>query len=407
MYSIALYRGAFDFYLVYLGLLFLIPFSFSVKPNLHITVRAFGIITAILFIQFLITSYVGSEFSLVFKQVILITFTLLVLYLSFQALDFDLLSIFRAYYNLIFIVSLLILIQQIAHIIGIAFVYDLSWILNAYRVEPTEFGMLRTGGLSQEPAHFVYVSFPAIYFAISRILGDNKNEINYSLTKAIIMLCGFICTFSSIGIIGIFLYFIIKVARKSLPKLVIGLVAISILAMIAYSQLPFFQMRINDTFEYSGKIDNIENTDNWSTYALLSNAYVTMQSMEDHPLIGAGLGNHVYNHEKYLSNIVSKTGDQYSLNKEDANSLMLRLLSETGLIGFGLIIYLLFRFKIKKRTFNNEVVEIFFLINEGVFLLIILKLIRDGNYAVNGFLFFLLLYYFSYKQIKLSNTTCK
>lgn len=405
MYSIVLTRVPFDFYLAYLGFLMIIALAFIVKPGLRLPIKPIGVVALFLILQFFVTNSVGSVFPRVVQQVVLIGFTLLVMFLAFQATGFDLNRIFKVYYNTVLIVSALIIFQQVAYQLNLSFIYDLSWILNNARIESTTFGMMRTGGLVIEPSHFIYVSFPAVYFALNRIIGNERNHVNSSLSKAIIMVAGFMLTFSSIGIIGLFIYLVIRASRKSLPKFLLGMVVISLLAIVAYSYIPFLRMRVDDTFKFSMNVENIQKTDNWSTYALLSNAFVTYRSLEENPLFGAGIGNHVFNHGKYLSEIVTMTGPMFSLNKEDANSMLLRLLSEVGILGFLVVVYFLFRFKIKRSDAIKTQNLFLFAVNDGVFIMLLLKLIRDGHYAVNGFLFFVLLYYYSYRQLKVSKST--
>ena len=80
------------------------------------------------------------------------------------------------------------------------------------------------------------------------------------------------------------------------------------------------------------------------------------------------------------------------LNVDDANSLFLRLLSETGLFGIIVFFYFLFKSHLLKKRDKSKYLWI---ISNAILALFLIKLIRSGHYFVNGFFFFFWLYYFS------------
>jgi O-antigen ligase len=79
---------------------------------------------------------------------------------------------------------------------------------------------------------------------------------------------------------------------------------------------------------------------NASTFAVLSNAYVTVQAFLSHPLIGVGLGGYQFAYTKYIPSIGENVQDQtlITLNMFDASSLFLRTTAEMGLVGLAALI---------------------------------------------------------------------
>ena len=87
-------------------------------------------------------------------------------------------------------------------------------------------------------------------------------------------------------------------------------------------------------------------------------------------------------------------------NTKDANSLFIRMLSEGGLIGLGLLFFAIFSFFVYKKGINDPQLYYLTLINQGVFLMLIVRLLRTGNYIGQGFYFFFFLYALSAIQIR-------
>ena len=76
----------------------------------------------------------------------------------------------------------------------------------------------------------------------------------------------------------------------------------------------------------------------------------------------------------------------YGLNKYDGYSLLIRLYSETGLIGLSLF------FLFVGRNYNRNS-----LINSSIVFLIVSFMLRGGHYTLNGTVFFFFMYYWTRK----------
>jgi hypothetical protein len=132
---------------------------------------------------------------------------------------------------------------------------------------------------------------------------------------------------------------------------------------------------------------------NSSTFSLCSNGLIALKSFMNNPFFGGGLGSHSLSFDKYFPVIVKDLGISPRLNRDDANSLFFRLISETGLLGIFLFFYFLFRFYISKRRDEN-----YWVISNAIVCLFILNILRQGNYFYNGFMFFVWTYYFTSKN---------
>lgn len=246
----------------------------------------------------------------------------------------------------------------------------------------------RLNSIFKEPAHYVIVVIPACYYYFK-----NKSYTNFAIIFGTLLLSN-----SSLGFIGCGLIFLIPNLTLKRVSYLLGILPIVALVFYyAYTELPFFKLRIDDTYNSlnvinTGKFD--EDT-NLSSYVLISNLYIAKKNITDHPL-GSGIGSHHYMHtEKYLKEmrppeylrIQHKEAD----NSFDANSLFTRICSEFGFIGMLLVMFIMY--KCSKCYLNRDLI-----FAQGIFIYFLLKLFRDGHYFPPEFFFFIWLFYFSLKE---------
>ncbi len=108
-------------------------------------------------------------------------------------------------------------------------------------------------------------------------------------------------------------------------------------------------------------------------------------------MFGTGIGSHLVAFEKYSLAKNFKTFG-FNFNGQDANSMFLRLMSETGLFGLLIFFIILVRCYVKR---DKEHLTYHWLISNGVLVMILLNLFRQGHYFLNGFPFFVILYYYN------------
>ncbi len=383
----------FDFYLVYLlfpvavGAYVLLSGSFRIPKSFFI----FFILTTI--ISLIVIVWTKSPVSYPLKQLVGLLFSGLGYYSVFLLAKFDIRKLHRLYLHLAVIISLIALLQQIFYQVGIPFLYDFSYFISRFRIEPTSFGLLRAASILPEPAAFTYVMTPAIFYSFYSIFVKDFKVL--SKLSNILIISAFILSFSSLGFLSIALCITIILWYKSKKIFVVGLLALSLGFIFLFLVNPLFYIRVSDTANFVTGTAELHKV-NLSTYALFSNFYVVKESFLNNPLWGTGLGTHQLNYYKFIFDVVPSDFFYLGLNAEDANSMALRLISETGIIGLSLFLIFVLRKRINRQGLGSYL----FVVNQGVFVLIMLKLLRSGNYFANGFIFFLLLYYFSYEFYK-------
>ena len=84
-------------------------------------------------------------------------------------------------------------------------------------------------------------------------------------------------------------------------------------------------------------------------------------------------------------------------NQFDAHSMFLRLLSETGLYGVLFMLIFLIRSWVRR---NRAADEEMWLISNALLVIILLYLSRQGHYFLNGFPFFLWMFYYVSRENK-------
>jgi hypothetical protein len=158
----------------------------------------------------------------------------------------------------------------------------------------------------------------------------------------------------------------------------------------AVISIPQINTRIIDTYEVFA-ISDSEDV-NISSLTLYKNFLVTAESALDQPLFGAGLGGHETNYYKYLPDSMLALGP--NLNEKDANSMLLRLISEFG-IPFTIIFYLIVLRLWTGLPSPLESDPVFWkkLTSTALLGLIIANSVRSGNYINHGLPFFLVLYF--------------
>ncbi|MGB0165238.1 MAG: hypothetical protein ACPF8V_00155 [Luteibaculum sp.] len=147
---------------------------------------------------------------------------------------------------------------------------------------------------------------------------------------------------------------------------------------------------------------------NSSSFAWYSNLIIALKSVEISPILGSGIGTHPVNFERFFDLYFPREyhiiyGD---LNSKDANSLLNRLLSETGYLGITLFILFTLVNLMAFRA-NAETPKVLVKINIAIFIFLVMRLLRTGNYISQAFPLFLVLYELTAKRSRQSFTKPK
>jgi hypothetical protein len=154
-----------------------------------------------------------------------------------------------------------------------------------------------------------------------------------------------ILSFSAVAYAGLFAAYLGGLASRmrfsvgSIVLLLIGSAAIvAILALAALQAGDVIRERVLDlaVFSQFGQADGTGRVDqdtNLSVQVLFLNAYVTLANVTANPWFGAGVGAHPFAYDALVPAMPLASRSAIGLNAADANSLALRLLSETGVLG--------------------------------------------------------------------------
>jgi hypothetical protein len=400
------YTIPFDFYVYYLVFIVSIIYYVRSKKTLNLIPGWFAISIFSLIASTLFICVQSGSFSLgVVKQIGGLLFTSIAYYTFIAYNNFEIKRIFRMYIFLAFFVALEGLLEEFLNMNGIH--------INS-KMRVTDFGLYRIFGIMGEPYFLAVVILPALFYTFSKSTNFERfnSKFNNGTLLAAIGLC-FILTFSSAGVIGIggvILFWLYNKKFLSLTSWKIIFLPV-LLLLIGYSfssiqtQWKEFNIKYTQTLgaftSNSTKKEDIEKL-NTSSFALYSNFIIAKESFSERPLTGSGLGTHEENYRKYFSKYFdSDFVIRYGIfNTADANSLFVRLMSETGLLGMGLFFTFLFKNFLRKKGYDDVELRDYTLINQGIFILMLVRLVRTGNYFGNGFFLFFFIYYFSYKMVK-------
>lgn len=405
-YIILRYVLPFDFYWYYITFFISIVYYIRTEKTVSMLPKWFAYSIGILVLTTLSITLIENTFALgVVKQLVGVVFTSIAYYTFLKYNNFEIKRIFRMYVFLAFFVALEGLLEEILNLNGIR-------INQKFRI--TASGYYRIFGIMGEPYFMAVVLLPAMFFSFYKTITFEKiiSKFNNPIVLAVITTC-FIFTFSSAGFLGlggIFFFWLYNKNYLNFKSWKIILLPVFLFVFVLLfnnlqNQWKEFNIKFNQTLTAfntnSTKKEDINDL-NTSSFALYSNFVIAKASFTEKPLTGTGLGTHETNYKKYFSKYFDKDFViRYGVfNTADANSLFVRLMSETGLMGLGMFFLFLFKNFIRKRGFDDPLTRDYTLINQGIFIWFIVRLVRTGNYFGNGFFLFFFMYYICNKIVK-------
>jgi hypothetical protein len=125
------------------------------------------------------------------------------------------------------------------------------------------------------------------------------------------------------------------------------------LGTVLHNNIPEFRSRVDSAMGIWVEEDfSLENV-NTSSFVLYNNYHIAMENFKANPIAGSGIGSHSLAFDKYSLTLRSGILD-IEFNKSDANSMFLRLLSETGLIGILFIFIFIFKYFVNRSRSHPE-----------------------------------------------------
>ena len=306
-------------------------------------------------------------------------------------------KLFNLYLNGIVLCCYIAIIQLVSYTIHFKTGYDYTWIFNKWKAQPGSLFGLRLNSIFPEPSQFALLLLPAVFLAIHHLI--SRNFIVLNLPKCILIIGCLILTTSSTGYIGILFSLIIFAIqfRKLVYILVVGIVAFFGFSIL-YAKVDEFRSRVDSSVNLWTKdrysIDDI----NSSSFVLFNNFHIAKENLMEHPLTGTGLGSYPEVYEKYsltkADDFLIKTG--FDFNSQDGNSLFIRSMAELGITGVLFwVLFILRCFRFRDSASPENITWIF---SSACLLLVLGYLLRQGNYFINGFPFFVLFYYYASKE---------
>jgi len=385
--SIVLFTSPFEFYIGYFVMITLIPFFLGRYkiPSYFIYFSLILIAAGVYNIYFN-----QNTFALFLKIYLGLFMSYLFYYYVIESFNKNVSLLFNIYLKGAYIMAIIGAFQLISFLVGFKFGYDYTWILN--KSSPVVGGNLgiRINSLYSEPSQYAIVQAPAVFAAIYKFI--HKDFKGFTLWQASISIVIYLLTFSSLGFIGVFLSVVLLMINLGFVRYVIFSIPLVLLIFnILYNNVDEFRDRWDGTKEVFTTSKFELGKSNGSSIILYDNYQVALKNFKENPFFGTGLGSHPIAFEKYsVTKHIRKYG--FAGNSADANSMFLRILSETGLFGVLVLIWFLFKFY-RSRQPNDTQNQ--WLISNSILVLIILFLFRQGHYFINGFPFFVLLYYYN------------
>ena len=271
---------------------------------------------------------------------------------------------------------------------NIIFFYTLvSLIIFIFKKSITDDPQIRLFGLMAEPSVLSIVIMPALLFSIKSAI----NKFNtYNIIYCIIFLFAIYETKSTLGYFGIItlpFFLLNKIQSKLIVVFLCIVFSISLISISSQISHKFNELLIffsdGNLFSFAGP----------TSVTFYINAVIAIKSFISNPIIGNGIGSHAIS---YFENVYSIPGTHslptklyIGLNYNDANSLLFRIISETGLVGIICLLYFMIKFYSPNIYSNMSLI------------LLTLMLIRQGNFINPEFFIFIYFYYFNYKYTKI------
>lgn len=397
--SYVFFTSPFEFYFGYLIYILLLPvfiFRYGFNRNLFF-----------IFLTLLITGFVNiilgqNTAALFFKVFTGLTLSYFFYYYVILEFDYNIEQLFKWYLKGSYIVALIGAFQFVSFQIGFKPGYDFSWILNKGGFIPGGNFGIRVNSVFTEPTYLASTLAAAFFISVYNLF---RKE-GYYLTKfqSIVIVVIYILSFSGLGQAGVFLTFLFLAVNFGLVRyMVVAIPALIILFNFLYTNVRDFRDRYEGLIGlFSGEKFQLGRT-HGSSFILYNNFVVATENFKSNFVFGSGIGSHPIAFEKYsIGRGIKVYG--LNLNSADANSMLLRLISETGIFGVSIFLIIIFKCYVRR---NENYDTYHWLVSNSILVMILLNLFRQGHYFLNGFPFFVILYYFNSVSYKMYMETGK
>ncbi len=247
---------------------------------------------------------------------------------------------------------------------------------------------LGVAGLSVEPAFYACALLPAGAYHVSKFVQSLRLSFRGAVTVLAIVL-----STSALGYIGLFVAavatFVIGFSVRRFWILFFSVPIVFALA-ITVSNLEFFQLRWNDTVSVlQGGELTMEDGMNLSTYSNAVNSLISLRSFADNYGVGVGLGMYSSVFDHYISGFELPAYRDDIPGRGSATSLFARVTAELGLVGWLLLLMVLYWAWKNMRAVGDRAMAVAYLSTLSIILL------RMGEYYANGVILVFVMIYLS------------
>jgi len=390
--SFVFFTKPFEFYFHYLIFLSLLPFLISKFGYLRFVFQVLSITLIVGVYNVFLDQCDAFQFIKTWGGLLLsTTFYSYVL----QYFNFDLQYIYKKYLQWSFWMAVICILQLVSFYVKFTPGYNFKWILNKWGFNEGGILGVRLNGIFSEPSTLAVVLAPAVYVAIYNLI----HKENYVLNKwqSLTLIFVYIGSGSSTAYIGLLVILVLVTDSIRIRYITVGAVVVSFAFTLLYNNVEEFKSRVDTSAALWIEQDYSMKNTNTSSFVLYNNFYVMVGAVGENPIFGTGLGSY---EKAYTKHTLTQTVIEYDFefNKTDGNSMLLRMLVETGLLGTVFFMIVLFRGFIGRSAVGEE--RPFRLISQGILIMILLYLLRQGNYFLNALPMFVMMYYFNWKQFK-------
>lgn len=305
--------------------------------------------------------------------------------------EYDVERLFTIYLKGAYVISIIGLLLFIDSFLGNNLLHFLQSFIYIDIVDAS-FG-IRLASLLGEPTYFANIVLPAGVVAMMRLVVKKNVGIGIDYMtkrKAVVFTISLLLTYSAIAFLGLLLGGILLLLRHGAIRYAIVIPLILVIARIIIFQVPELEERYQGVLSVSSEKSQTGEF-HGSSFILFNHAYITWMNLNENPLFGTGLGTHSLATDKFS---LGNEGVEYhyrTQNAQDASSMLLRILSELGILG-GILVFIFLRRNFIPRVPDDPVL---WLISTAIFVTIVMQLLRQGNYILNGFPFFVLGFVFT------------
>ena len=303
--------------------------------------------------------------------------------------DYKSTDIMKIYIKIVNFLCVIAIIQELAYVLNIVPLYNYSWLVKDQQIGSIGIGLFRIVTIFSEPSCIATLFAPAVYMSINSLIYPEKNKI--SKINSVIIILVYLLTFSSLAYIGFGIAVLLNIINgKNLIKNMVLVLLGGLTIVFLYTNVVEFRERVDDVFK-SLKVNEIENA-NLSSAVFVANVKIASMSTKDNFGLGTGWGSYALEHDKYIDSVYYMSYGR-DLNREDGNSLVVRVLTELGVL--GIITIIIFIIKFYTGTNKNKEYNI---ISNAILIAFILRLIRCGHYFQGEALLFVIIYIKVYKE---------